>query len=161
MTRVCAFFFMVKRGYTRKSMFNYKSYVMKRVIFLWMAILFGAIINVSAQTLKYYSTDFCYKVKDEHGYWTKWTEWKPSNCLISVSLDRRVINIYSKTIQEFDIYDEMGESEDDSGHSYTLCCIDKDGLRCRIKFRLQDNGILQIYVEYNDAIYVYCIEERN
>ena len=35
------------------------------------------------------------------------------------------------------------------------------GLRCRIKFRLQDNGILQMYVEYNDAIYVYCIEERN
>ncbi len=134
---------------------------MKRSIFLTLAFLFGVVLIANAQTLKYYSTDFCYKAKDKYGNWSKWTDWESSNCLISMSFDRRVINIYSNTIQEFDIYDEMGQSSDDNGKSYTLCCIDKDGLRCRVRLRLQNDGVLQMYVEYNDVIYAYCIEERN
>ncbi len=134
---------------------------MKKVLFLALIVMFGVILDVGAQTYKYYSTNFSYKAKDKYGYWSDWSEWEESNCLISMSLDRKVISIYSTEIQEFDVYDEIGKSNDDDGRSYTVCCIDKNGLRCNVKFRLQDDGVLQLYVIYNDIIYVYCLEERN
>ncbi len=134
---------------------------MKKAFIFMLVITFAFTVDTNAQTYKYYSTDFAYKTKDRYGYWSGWSDWEPSRCLVSISLDRNIINIYSDTPQEFDIYDEVGNSEDDEGTSIILRCIDANGLRCHIKLRRQNNGILQLYIEYNDLIYVYCLEERN
>lgn len=134
---------------------------MKKVLVLTLVFVLGFIADATAQTYKYYSTDFAYKTKKSNGYWTEWTDWEECRCLVSVSFDRDVINIYSEEPQEFDIYDEEGESEDENGSSYTLRCIDKNGLRCCVRFRMQNDGILQLYVEYNDIIYVYCLKKKN
>ena len=135
---------------------------MKKALFIMLAIMFGLVVDTQAQTYKFYSTDFAFRMKDQDGYWTELSEWHPSRCLVTLSLDRNIINIYSEEPQEFDIYDEVGEDEDNNGGiSFTLCCIDADGLRCHIKIRRQKNDILQMYIEYGDLIYVYCLEERN
>ena len=134
---------------------------MKKAFFLTLILILGFMANASAQTYKFYSTDFAYKTKNSDGYWSRWSDWEESKCLVTISLDREVINIYSETPQEFDIYDEIGESEDENGTSLTLRCVDKDGLRCWVRFRRQHDGVLQLYVEYNDIIYVYCLKERN
>ena len=59
------------------------------------------------------------------------------------------------------MYDTEEAVKDDSGESITLSCVDKNGLRCNTRFRRQDNGVLQVYVESADLMYVYCLEERN
>lgn len=133
---------------------------MKKALAFTLLFAFGFIMSTKAQTYKYYTTDFSYKAKDAYGYWSRWSEWEETRCLVSISLDRNIINIYSDTPQEFDIYDVVGESEDSDGISFTVRCIDTDGLRCLVKIRRQNNGILQLYIEYNDLIYVYCLEER-
>lgn len=134
---------------------------MKRLFFLTLFFMFGVIMNTEAQTYKYYSTDFAYKTKNTNGYWSEWSEWEESRCLVTINLDRDVINIYSETIQEFDIYEMEGDSEDEDGISFTLRCIDKNGLRCSVRFRKQNNGILQLYIQYKDLMYVYCLKEKN
>ena len=132
-----------------------------RKLVVFMFLLLGAMLELNAQTYKYYSTDFAIKVKNDYGYWGEWSDWEPSKCLVVFSFDRRVITIYSEEPQEFDMYDMEEAVKDDSGESITLSCVDKNGLRCSTIFRRQDNGVLQLYVEYNDVKYVYCLEERN
>lgn len=116
-----------------------------------------------AQTFKYYSTEFSYKTKNNYGYWSKWSEWESSHCLIVINLDRMVINIYSSTTQEYDIYDfDGGISEDNGGGEYmTLKCVDRDGLRCELRLRVQTDNQIQLYVDYNDVILVYNIRHKN
>ena len=133
---------------------------MKKIIILTLALAFGFIANMEAQTYKYQTTDFAYKTKNSKGYWSDWSDWEEVRCLVSISLDRDVINIYSQEPQEFDIYDQDGKSEDNNGSSFSLRCIDKVGLRCGVRFRKQDNGVLQLYIEYSDMIYVYCLKEK-
>ena len=134
---------------------------MKKSFFFAFIIAFIFVMDATAQTYKFYSTDFAYKAKDTYGYWSDWSDWEKSRCLISIRLDREVINIYSEDTQEFDIYGEIGEKEDENGSSIILSCIDKNGLRCNVKFRRQNSGVLQLYIEYNDLMYVYCLRAKN
>ena len=135
---------------------------MKKLFFAVFVLLFGVIGEVEAQTYKFYSTDFAYKAKSDYGYWSDWSDWEPSHCLVTISLDRDVINIYSPSPQEFDVYDYRGESEDRSGGStLELACVDQDGLRCTIRLRVQEDSTPQLYVDYNNVMYVYCLEYRN
>lgn len=133
---------------------------MKKII-LVLCFVFGA-LYANAQTYKYYSTYFAYKAKNDYsGYWSDWSDWQPSRCLITISTDRDVINIYSSTPQEFDIYEYVGDSSDPNGETAEYRCVDADGLRCHVRIRRQNDGALQLYVDYNDLIYVYSIERRN
>ena len=133
---------------------------MKKILFLALFSAFIFIMDASAQTYKYHTTKFSYKAKDEYGYWSDWSDWKKTRCLISISLDREVINIYSDSPQEFDIIGEVGDREDENGSSIILSCVDKDGLRCNVRLRRQHSGVLQLYIEYNDFIYVYCLKPK-
>jgi hypothetical protein len=134
---------------------------MKKVL-LSVLLVFGVLLSANAETYKFYSTDFAYKIKDSDGYWGEWSDWEKSHCLITISTDRDVINIYSQTPQEFDIYETVGESsDDDEGETIEFKCVDADGLRCHIRIRKQKDGVLQMYVDYDDIMYVYCLEKRN
>jgi hypothetical protein len=118
-------------------------------------------IESFAQNYKFMSTDFAMKYKDDYGNWSDWTEWEESHCLVNINLDREEINIYSSEPQEFSIYDSTEtEMDDDGGEQMKFMCIDADGLRCVVRLRVQDDGQMQLYVDYNDLMYVYCIEEK-
>ena len=72
-----------------------------------------------------------------------------------------IINIYSDKIQEYDIYEYTGEeNDDDGGSSFLFQCVNKDGLRCQVRLRVQSDGSKQLYVDFNDAMWVYGLEER-
>ncbi|MBQ8492807.1 MAG: hypothetical protein IJ464_00785 [Alistipes sp.] len=134
---------------------------MKKFIFILCAV-FGIVWNADAQTYKFYSTDFAYRAQDDYGRWSDWSDWEETRCLVTISIDRDVINIYSDTPQEFDIYEYVGEEVDaDGGESLEYKCVDANGLRCHIRLRAQSDGTLQLYVDYSDVSYVYCIVERN
>lgn len=128
--------------------------------FILACLFLTALISSSfAQSYKYYSTEFAYKVKNDYGTWSEWSDWVSSHCLITINLDRNVINIYSDEPQEYDIYDYDDSFIDDrdGGQSLTLKCVDRDALRCQIRLRVQTNSQLQLYVDYNDVMFVYNI----
>ena len=131
---------------------------MKKLLFI--LILIFSICAVKAQTYKYYTTCFAYKYYENYG-WTDWSEWERSHMLVVISTDRNIINIYSDKIQEYDIYEYTGEeSDDDGGSSFLFQCVNKDGLRCQVRLRVQSDGSKQLYVDFNDAMWVYGLEER-
>ena len=131
---------------------------MKKLLFI--LILIFSICAVKAQTYKYYTTCFAYKYYENYG-WTDWSEWERSHMLVVISTDRNIINIYSDKIQEYDIYEYTGEeNDDDGGSSFLLQCVNKDGLRCQVRLRVQSDGSKQLYVDFNDAMWVYGLEER-
>ena len=131
---------------------------MKKLLFI--LILIFSICAVKAQTYKYYTTCFAYKYYENYG-WTDWSEWERSHMLVVISTDRNIINIYSDKIQEYDIYEYTGEeNDDDGGSSFLFQCVNKDGLRCQVRLRVQSDGSKQLYVDFNDAMWVYVLEER-
>ena len=131
---------------------------MKKLLFI--LILIFSICAVKAQTYKYYTTCFAYKYYENYG-WTDWSEWERSHMLVVISTDRKIINIYSDKIQEYDIYEYTGEeNDDDGGSSFLFQCVNKDGLRCQVRLRVQSDGSKQLYVDFNDAMWVYGLEER-
>lgn len=98
----------------------------------------------------------------ENGYWTEWSDWESSHMLVVISMDRQVINIYSEELQEYDIYEYIGEESDSGGgRSLKFNCVDRDGLRCQVRIRVMSDGQQQLYVDYSDVIFVYGIEEKN
>ena len=131
---------------------------MKKIFFL--LILIFSICSIKAQTYKYYTTSFAYKYY-ENNRWTDWSDWERCRMLVVISVDRNLINIYSDTMQEYDIYEYNGEEEDkDGGTSLLFKCVNADGLRCQVRLRVQSDGSKQLYVDFNDCILVYGLEER-
>lgn len=131
---------------------------MKKIITL--IILLASVCSLSAQTYKYYTNSFAYKYYENYR-WSEWSNWQDSHMLVVISLDRNIINIYSETMQEYDIYEYNGEENDrDGGTSLLFNCVNKDGLRCQIRLRVQSDGSKQLYVDFSDFMWVYGLEER-
>lgn len=136
---------------------------MKKKFYLMLVCGLFALSTSFAQTYKYQTTDFAYKYKNDYGVWTNWSEWEPSNMLVVLSLDRNILSIYSKELQEYDIYDWGNgfESESDGGSSWKLRGVNRDGLRCGIRLRVQSDGQMQMYIDFNDFMWVYCVYRKN
>lgn len=81
--------------------------------------------------------------------------------LVVINQDKDRITVYSREMQEYDIYDYDGEEDDRyGGTTISYRCVDDSGLRCGIRLRVQADGSLQLYVDYNDAMWVYGLRKR-
>lgn len=133
---------------------------MKKIFFV-LAALFFAAINVDATVYKYQTNSFAYQEKLRNGQWGTWSEWEESSLLVVINLDDRSgrINIYSEKEQEHDVTEFVGEESDGQGGSgFSMRTVDKNGLKCTIRLRKQKDGVQQLYVEYNDVRFVYCLQ---
>lgn len=131
---------------------------MKKLLFFLLFI--STICSLKAQTYKYYTNSFAYKTY-ENNRWTDWSDWEDSHMLVVISIDREIINIYSEQIQEYDVYEFSGEEKyNDGSKSLKFKCVNKDGLRCLIRFRVTSDGSKQLYVDFNDIMWVYGLQER-
>ena len=134
---------------------------MKKLFLILSCLFCMSAFDAIAQNYKFMSTDFAVKVKQDNGYWSDWSDWQESHCLININLDREEVNIYSKEPQEFTIYSVMdSEIDSDGGEQFKMKCVDGEGLRCTIRLRVQSDGQKQLYVDYSDLMYVYCIEAK-
>lgn len=125
-------------------------------------MLLVVVLPSMAEVLKYKATSFAFKMYDyNRERWTDWTDWDDCNILVVVDSDKDLISIYSQQTQEYDIIEYLGEEEDaDGGISANFNCIDQDGNRCNVRVRVQQNGQQQLYVDYNDASWVYNVHLR-
>lgn len=81
--------------------------------------------------------------------------------LVVLNFNRETITIYSKEVQEYDIvsYEDV-KDDNEGGQSLKLICVNEDGLRCHIRIRTLSNGRRQLYVDFNDMMWVYNIDNK-
>lgn len=134
---------------------------MKKRIFITLVAALAFVAGIGAQTHKFYATGFKFKIIEKDGEWSEWSEWEKTHCLVSISLDRNVISIYSRVMQEFDIYEELDVKESKKGETYVYKAVDHDGIRCQIFFIFMNDGGTYLCIRYLDAVYMYNIVARN
>jgi len=127
-----------------------------------LLLALGVATTVDAQVVKYRATDVAYMSQNDNGSWSQWSAWEKVSMLIVMNLDKAIVQIYSSEPQEFDIVNTVSDWKSDSegGQQIEFLCVDKNGLRCNMRFRVQSDGLMQMYVDYRNVIYAYVIEPR-
>ncbi|MCQ2287952.1 MAG: hypothetical protein MJZ74_02535 [Muribaculaceae bacterium] len=135
---------------------------MKKIIFVLLLLVCSVMVS-HAEVYKYKTSSIALRTTDNYGNWGEWSDWEDCNVLVVWNTEKSVINIYSATPQEFDVYEagDKFKSDASGGKTWSLKCVDADGVRCTIRLRVQSDGQSQLYVDYSNISYVYTIEPRN
>ena len=127
---------------------------MKRFI-----LVFGLLSasSLSAQTYYYKTFQFSIKYKT-NGVWSNWSDWESSNMTLTIDLDRDVITVYSEKRQIYKVLENMGSYTDESqGRQTKFYVVDQDGDLGYVRLRIEKNGNSQVYVDFNDIMWVYNV----
>ena len=122
-------------------------------------LLFASVFasHAYAEVLKLKAYSFSARSTDHYGNWSDWADRSDCNILVVIGEDSRV-KIYSKETQEYDIISSEEEVSDHQGGTVTeYHCIDKDGLRCSLRLRVEKNDNIQLYVDYDNLSFVYNV----
>ena len=127
---------------------------MKRLIFILISLL---CFSFAKAEITFYKADsFAYKYVNAYGNWTDWTRWQYSDILISIDSNRDIITIYSEMEQKYRIIEWNGRYRDNKGGEQTeFIVVDQDGDKGIIRIRIQSNGVAQLYVEFDNVMWVY------
>jgi hypothetical protein len=121
-------------------------------------LLFGFLSGYSQTiTMKTSSVSVCEKTPT--GKWSKWTDFKKAELVITVDAKKNRIVINSPEIQVFTItaYGEKIETENDKIVPFD--CMDNNGSKCKILaiIRKKEGNRMQFYVNYSEVKFVYNI----
>ena len=132
---------------------------MKKIIVTFL-FLFGllCVSHVNAQTYYYKTFQFAIKYKSDSGTWGKWSDWESSDMVLTIDMDNDVITVFSSKKQTYKVLEDMGSYTDESdGKQQKFYVIDQDGDFGYIRLRIEKNGNSQIYVDFNDVMWVYNV----
>lgn len=127
---------------------------------MFISFVFLTSMDGLSQVIKLKTTSMAIKIKSDYGTWGEWSEWSEESMLATIDLDKDRITIYSNETQIYDVAENEGETTDADGDvTFSLFCLDKDGLTCRIRLvRLNSqSGQNQLYVDYDDMRWVYNV----
>ena len=123
-----------------------------------LTILSSFFTPIYAQSVWYFKTTEYASAKIENGKYT-WGDWEKSDMYIIMDLGNDIIKVLSKKNQKYTVYKSYGEYTDNSGgDNLKFGVIDQDGDRCEIRFRKEQNGNSQIYVDYGNCAWVYNVK---
>lgn len=97
--------------------------------------------------------------KDQKGQWGKWSDLKLVNILVKLDTDKNRIIVYSEIIQLFEIIDYIPLEENENDSVYSFTCKDNNGEDCTLSIitRKQQDSRKQLYINYENRIFVYNI----
>lgn len=135
---------------------------MKKFLALTLLLVSSmAVSKVYADVIKLKAYNFAYRAV-ENGSWTDWSDWSDCNILVVLNTDKERLTIYSKETQEYDIIScDDWESDGKGGKVMEIQCIDAEGLRCNVRWRVDNEGEQQVYVDYNDVSFVYNVVNKD
>ncbi len=134
---------------------------MKKFLLSTIVCLIAFASNAS-DIYRFRTTDLATKTYNyTYGYWNDWSDWEDCNVSVTINFNNDRITIYSSKTQIYYIteYNDI-EYDNDGSRQLTFNCLDDDGLRCDVRYRIQEDGQKQLYVDYNDMMWVYNIIER-
>ena len=134
---------------------------MKKYLLVFMmmfAMLFSTSSTCNAQTYYYKTYQFAMKYKVGNT-WTDWSDWEKSDILVSINLDTDIITVFSAQKQIYRVLENMGSYRDESGGKQTkFYVIDQDDDLGYVRLRIERDGGSQIYVDFNDIMWVYSVK---
>lgn len=124
---------------------------MKKFILIF-ALLLGLTTTYAQNTS--YMTAYELAVKVDNN----WSDWVPCNITVKMDYDRGKITIYSDQVQIYTIIEHADPPYDTNGKQIAYIVIDQDGDQGRFRFRQQNNGARQIYVDFADISWCYSVK---
>lgn len=98
----------------------------------------------------------------ENGVYS-WGDWEDSTVKINIDFDREVVTIYSDEKQTYvitDVYNDGEFYKDASGgETMKFDVIDQDNDNGEMRVRFDDDGNMQIYIDFNDCAWVYGVRK--
>jgi hypothetical protein len=90
-----------------------------------------------------------------------WYPWEPNDCVIEFDYDNNIVKIYSYIQQTYKILNAAETPPDNNGVQTAFNCINEKGEKCRLRLRIQKNGIRQIYIDEwkYDITTVYTLQK--
>lgn len=127
---------------------------MKKTLVIILLSIVGLAAN--AQRYSFRTTDFSARTCN-YGVWSEWSDWESSNIDVEIDLDKDIVIIHSKSLQVYKIIEKLPAPYDKDGKQDKFRIIDQDMDRGTLRLRRQNNGTLQIYIDFNDISWVYNI----
>lgn len=125
---------------------------------LTLLILATISVNAYADIGYYQTTEFAMKTKNAYGYWGKWTDWESSSMLVVINFDDDIVTIHSPSTQTYRIIEHLKNYTDNNGGNVAeFAFIDQDGDRGHMRLRIDPGGTAQLYIDFNNMMWVYNI----
>lgn len=129
------------------------------IVFLALLVLYS---NSYAEIQWYKTTSMAIKFKEYNSYnrtyyWGEWSDWE--KCVVDVMFDTSndIIVIYSKETQVYKILYTDTEPYDSKGKQISFRVVDQDKDYGHLRLRVDSSGNSQIYVDFNDVMWVYNV----
>ena len=117
-----------------------------------LVFILGSTGNVYSQVIEYTAREFSMKFEGE------WYPWEENHSKVSLDLDNDIVTIHSYVPQIYTITGKTTAPPDNRGHQVAFICTNERNEKCIIRFRVQNNGRKQIYIDHEDGtIYVYTL----
>ena len=124
---------------------------MKKFILIF-AMLFSMCAVYAQDKSVFKAYELAIKIEGE------WSDWQPVNIPVVIDYEQDIIIIYSAKTQKYLIIEETAAAPDSNGKQVAFKVIDQDGDVGRFRFRVQNNGAKQIYVDFNDISWCYNVK---
>ena len=120
--------------------------------------LIVTVLSINAQTEWYQASQFAIKHNT-----LEWSDWQPSDVQICINYKQDIITIYSPEIQKYQIVEAMPDPIDATGQQlkYIASNLTRNKEYVYIRFRKENNGNSQIYVDFYNGSIVYNIHQIN
>ena len=122
-------------------------------------VLFFCFQFLNAQTYKFQTSGYSVLEKNEKGKWADWSELYLINIPITLDTSKHRIVVHTPMLQLYTIlsYAEIEENKTDT--IYSFACKDENGDACTLMIitRKQQGNRKQLYINYENRIYLYNI----
>ena len=122
-------------------------------------VLFFCFQFLNAQTYKFQTSGYSVLEKNENGKWGDWSELDLITIPITLDTSKHRIVVHTAMLQLYTIlsYAEIEENKTDT--IYSFACKDENGDACNLMIitRKQQGNRKQLYINYENRIYLYNI----
>lgn len=123
-------------------------------IFITLVLLIYATLSYSEE-ISFYSNFMSYKVLKD-SVWQDWSDWKEFHIEITLNTDSNTITLHSKNSEKvFKIDPLFRKIEDDNSITILYTVLKSENNCLGIRFRIQRDGVKQVYIDYEDIVYAY------
>ena len=119
---------------------------------LLLILLLFLSVNAYSQVTKYYSDFSSHKALISKDKWADWTDWERCDAKIKIDLDSDTITINNS---KYCIDKYIETVVDSNSKTIKYAVINYDNKSCFIRIREQEDGVKQLYLDYDDIVYVY------
>ena len=129
---------------------------MKKIFIIFSMLILPLLAEASSYRLV--TTEVAYKAYSS-GKWTDWSDWEESNIKVIVDLDEDFVKIFADNTVTITVIN-WKESTDDGkgGKIIPASCVDNDGDKLDMRFRIAKDGSFQLYLDYESFKIVYNLE---